>query len=179
MDTFITLNISTETEKGRGPKYPPPQRVELKIFLCVTRDLIEELGEKLRLPSGSSRSSTIMPCAITLNICVCLHAIHCAKGGRIQDSLVPGFGAVYAREWPVFGLIMSHWREYGTLVVIAHASICIQLASFAATSAAAQIPIRPTLRSRVSGANGWWHIILLNHTYAIYQREVHDYFAIV
>ena len=35
VDTFITLNISTETEKGRGSKYLPPQRVELKTFFVL------------------------------------------------------------------------------------------------------------------------------------------------
>ena len=33
--------------------------------------------------------------------------------------------------------------------------------------------------SRVSGANGWWQIIFLNHTYSIHQRAVHNNFAIV
>ena len=63
VDTFITLNISTETEKWRGPN--TPQRVELRPCFGVTRDLIVigELGEKIRLPSRSSRSSTMMPCA--------------------------------------------------------------------------------------------------------------------
>ena len=70
VDTFITLNIPTDTKKGLGQKIPTPspsQRVELKTFFCVTRDLIEELGKTNRLPSRSSRSSTIIPCAITPN----------------------------------------------------------------------------------------------------------------
>ena len=70
VDTFITLNIPTDTKKGLGQKIPPPpppNELSLRLFFCVTRDLIEELGKTNRLPSRSSRSSTIIPCAITPN----------------------------------------------------------------------------------------------------------------
>ena len=47
LDTFITLNISTE--KSNSQKYPPPPtRYEwsLRLFVVVTRDLIEKLEKK-------------------------------------------------------------------------------------------------------------------------------------
>ena len=49
LDTFITLNISTDTKKSDSQKYPPPPtRYEwsLILFVVVTRDLTEELEKK-------------------------------------------------------------------------------------------------------------------------------------
>ena len=37
---------------------------------------------------------------------------------RKRGSYSRQFSVVYAREWPVFGLTLNHWREYGTSVVV-------------------------------------------------------------
>ena len=59
----MKLNIPTDTKEGRALT-PPPIRVKPQIFFGVTRDLIENLGKKNRLPFRRSSSSKIIPCAI-------------------------------------------------------------------------------------------------------------------
>ena len=59
---FSDIGIFLMSKKGLAQKSPPPptQRVELKIFIGDTRDLILQIGEKICLPSRSSRFGHIL-----------------------------------------------------------------------------------------------------------------------
>ena len=74
---FTDLNdvlCISEDKKGRVPtNTPPPNELSLTLFVCVidTRDLMLQLGEKIRLPSHYSTFGHILtkiPCAMLCNI---------------------------------------------------------------------------------------------------------------